>query len=72
MIFLGKEITTGKNYSEETATLIDKEINKIIQECYKKAKHVLQEKKKQLDKIAEALVEKETLERAEVEQLIKE
>jgi len=71
MIFLGKEITTGKNYSEETATLIDKEINKIIQECYKKAKHVLQENKKQLDKIAKALIEKETLERTEVEQLIK-
>jgi len=71
MIFLGKEITTGKNYSETTATLIDKEINKIIQECYKKAKHVLQENKKQLDKIAEALIEKETLERIEVEQLIK-
>jgi len=72
MIFLGKEITTGKNYSEETATLIDKEINKIIQECYKKAKHVLQENKKQLDKIAQALIEKETLERTEVENLIKE
>jgi len=71
MIFLGKEITTGKNYSETTATLIDKEINKIIQECYRKAKHVLQENKKQLDKIAEALIEKETLERTEVEQLIK-
>jgi len=71
MIFLGKEITTGKNYSETTATLIDKEINKIIQECYKKAKHVLQENKKQLDKIAQALIEKETLERAEIEVLIK-
>ena len=71
MIFLGKEITTGKNYSETTATLIDKEINKIIQECYRKAKHVLQENKKQLDKIAQALIEKETLERAEIEVLIK-
>ncbi len=71
MIFLGKEITTEKGYSEETATLIDKEINKIIQECYKKARHVLQENKKQLDKIAEALIEKETLERTEIEALIK-
>jgi len=71
MIFLGKEITTEKSYSEETATLIDKEINKIIQECYKKAKHVLQENKKQLDKIAKALIEKETLERTEIEALIK-
>jgi len=71
MIFLGKEITTEKSYSEETATLIDKEINKIIQECYKKAKHVLQENKKQLDKIAQTLIEKETLEREEIEQLIK-
>jgi cell division protease FtsH len=72
LIFLGKEITTEKGYSEETATLIDKEINKIIQECYKKAKHVLQENKKQLDKIAKALIEKETLEREEIETLIKE
>ena len=72
MIFLGREISTEKNYSETTATLIDKEINKIIQQCYKKASHVLQENKKQLDKIAKALIEKETLEREEIEQLIKE
>ena len=71
IIFLGKEMTTEKSYSEETATSIDKEINKIIQKCYKKAKHVLQENKKQLDKIAEALIEKETLERKEIEALIK-
>ncbi|MFA5392549.1 MAG: ATP-dependent zinc metalloprotease FtsH [Candidatus Paceibacterota bacterium] len=70
MIFLGKEIATEKSFSEETATLIDKEINKIIQECYKKAKHVLQENKKKLDKIAKALIEKETLEKKEIEQLI--
>jgi cell division protease FtsH len=71
MIFLGREISTEKNYSETTATLIDKEINKIIQQCYKKASHVLQENKKQLDKIAKALIEKETLEREEIETLIK-
>ena len=72
MIFLGKEITTEKDYSEETATLIDKEMNKIIDECYKKAKHILEEHKKQLEIIAQALIEKETLERIEIEALIKE
>ncbi|NMB92083.1 MAG: ATP-dependent metallopeptidase FtsH/Yme1/Tma family protein [Parcubacteria group bacterium] len=71
MIFLGKEISTEKDYSEETATLIDKEINKIIQDCYKKAKQILEENRKKLDKLAQALIEKETLERMEIEQLIK-
>ncbi|MGC8651151.1 MAG: ATP-dependent zinc metalloprotease FtsH [Minisyncoccia bacterium] len=72
MVFLGKEISTEKDYSEETATLIDQEINNIIKTCYKQAKTLLEKHRKQLDKLAEALIEKETLERKEVEELIKE
>ncbi|MGC8944428.1 MAG: ATP-dependent zinc metalloprotease FtsH [Minisyncoccia bacterium] len=72
LVFLGKEITTEKDYSENTAILIDEEVKKIIDSCYKKGKQLLKENIKNLEKIAEKLLEKETLERKEVEELIKE
>ncbi len=63
MIFLGKEITESRDYSEKTAELIDKEINKIIDFCYKKAVEIVREKKETLEKLVAALLEKETIER---------
>jgi len=69
-IFLGKEIAEGRNYSEKIASLIDEEVKKIIKDAEKKATKVLRSKKKLLDKVSQALVEKETLERNEFEKLI--
>jgi cell division protease FtsH len=72
LIFLGKEITSEKDYSEATAVLIDEEVKNIINSCYKKGRQLLKENIKKLDKIAQALLEKETLEREEIEKLIQE
>jgi len=71
LTFLGKEIGEERNYSEKIATLIDKEIEKIIKEARKKAKEILAKKRRLLDKIAKALIERETIEREEFEELIK-
>ncbi|OHA06786.1 MAG: cell division protein FtsH, partial [Candidatus Sungbacteria bacterium RIFCSPLOWO2_01_FULL_51_34] len=63
MIFLGKEIATEKNYSEETAQSIDSEITAIIQAAHKKAREIITTRRKKLDEIAARLIEKETIEK---------
>ncbi len=70
MVFLGKEIATEKNYSEETAQMIDSEIKKIIDDAFTRAKSILTKRRKLLDKIAKALIDKETIEKEEFEVLI--
>ncbi len=71
MIFLGKEISEQRNYSEKTAIDIDKEVVKIMREAEKKALDILRKKRKILDKIAQTLIKKEVIEKEEFETLIK-
>ncbi|MDP2684627.1 MAG: ATP-dependent zinc metalloprotease FtsH [bacterium] len=71
MIFLGKEIHERRDYSEKTAQLIDEEVSKLVQNGYDKAEKILAKFKKYLDKIANTLIDKETLERKEFEALFK-
>ncbi|HEX3730783.1 MAG TPA: cell division protein FtsH, partial [Opitutaceae bacterium] len=61
-VFLGREIQRTENFSEETARKIDEEIHKIISEQYVRAQQILNEHRSALDKIAEALLEHETIE----------
>ncbi len=61
-VFLGREITRTENVSEETARKIDEEIHKIITEQYDRSKQIVLEHRAALDKIAEALLENETIE----------
>ncbi|NCN04882.1 MAG: ATP-dependent metallopeptidase FtsH/Yme1/Tma family protein [Spirochaetales bacterium] len=65
-IFLGKEIATHKDYSEETAKKIDNEIRKILDDCLERAYSVLREQREKLEVLAQALVNKETLSDDEV------
>jgi len=71
MVFLGREMTTEKDYSEEVAAQIDKEVARFIDDAYDKAKKILTEKRKKLDQIAKVLIKKETIERKEFERLMK-
>lgn len=71
MVFLGKEITTEKNYSEHVAQEIDSEVHTFIDNAAKAAQKILTEKRALLDKIANRLIEKETIEKEEFEKLIK-
>lgn len=72
LIFLGKEIKEFRNFSEEVAAKIDREVERFIKEAQKRAEKILKEKKKLLVKIAKILIKKETIERKEFEELIKE
>jgi cell division protease FtsH len=69
-IFLGKEFARHKDYSEQTAESIDAEIRSIVTESYEKAKNIIEENKETLERIAEALLERETLDAVEIETLI--
>ncbi len=67
MVFLGKEISEQRDYSEETAKAIDEEVNRFINEGYKKAEQVITEHKDKLEEITQQLLEKEVLEQEEFE-----
>ena len=71
-VFLGREIVTAKDYSEELANEVDEEVRKFIHKAYKKAEAILKKKRKILDKLAETLLEKEVIEKEEFEKIIKE
>jgi len=70
LIFLGKEISEQRNYSEKVAAEIDKEVATFIKEAENQARKILMKKKRLLEKIAKRLIEKETIEREEFEELI--
>jgi len=71
LVFLGKEISEQRNYSEKIAVKIDREVEKIIKNAEKEAIKILKKQKKLLKRIAKVLIEKETIEKEEFENLIK-
>jgi cell division protease FtsH len=60
-VFIGKDWTQTRNYSEEIASLIDSEVKKVIDECYKECIRLLKENSAKLDLVANALIEFEKL-----------
>ena len=71
LIFLGREIATEKNYSEEVAAEIDREVRSFIDNAYRKAVQIVTKNKEALKAVAKALIEKEVLEQEEFYALIK-
>jgi cell division protease FtsH len=69
-IFLGRDISEDRDYSEEVAYAIDQEVKAIVDSCYAKAKAILLENQALLDKIAGILLERETLDGKEFEALM--
>jgi cell division protease FtsH len=69
-VFLGRDFVTRKNYSEKTAEQIDGEVKRLLSELYDEAKRLLSENRPLLDRIAEALLERETLETADLKRLL--
>jgi len=67
LIFLGREISEQRDYSEAVAQVIDAEVRRIVQEAYEKAKSVLTEYRDKLDMVARRLIEVETITRDEFE-----
>ena len=69
-LFLGREITQHKDFSDATAKRIDEEIEKILDECLNTTRTILTEHRDQLDKLTEELCEKETLDDAQIRELL--
>ena len=69
-VFLGKEIAQTKNYSEATALAIDNEVREIVLGCYRRARKILEENIELLHKLAQALLEKETLDGPAIDEIL--
>ncbi len=70
-IFLGREISQHRDYSEQTAIEIDREVRRLIVENYERAKTLITDNMKALVALAEALLEKETLDGPQIEAIVK-
>ena len=69
-VFLGRDLYEERNYSEEVAAQIDKEIRAIVEECYAKAKELIETNRDKLERIVVALLEKETIDGDELDAII--
>ncbi|MBE9041680.1 ATP-dependent zinc metalloprotease FtsH3 [Oscillatoriales cyanobacterium LEGE 11467] len=69
-MFLGREISAERDFSEETASAIDEEVRRLVDQAYERAKQVMLENRHLLDQIAKMLIEKETVDSEELQELI--
>jgi len=69
-VFLGRDIMSERDFSEETASAIDEEVRALVDEAYKRARQVLEENRPVLDSLAEMLIEKETVDSEELQELL--
>ena len=69
-VFLGRDLVETRNYSEEIAYEIDKEVRRIIDECYQRAREALMGARERLNRLAKALLERESLEGEQIEKVL--
>jgi cell division protease FtsH len=69
-VFLGRDISRQRNYSEEVAARIDKEVSKMVEECFSKAERLLRDNSETVERIVAALKEHETLNSDQIKLLI--
>jgi cell division protease FtsH len=69
-MFLGRDIAAERDFSEDTAAAIDEEVSQLVAEAYRRATQVLTGNRKVLDDLADLLVEKETVDAEELQELL--
>jgi cell division protease FtsH len=69
-VFLGKEIQEPRDFSEGTAQIIDEEVQRLLREADQKASDLLKQNREDLDRVAEALLQREELQREEIDELL--
>lgn len=69
-MFLGRELSSERDFSEETAAIIDEEVKKLVQTAYDRAKLVLTQNRQILDRIASDLIERETVDSEELQEIL--
>jgi cell division protease FtsH len=70
LMFLGREVQRTQDYSEDTAQKIDAEVNGLLTGSYDRAKKIIEKNRDKLEMIAQALLERETIEGYEVEEIV--
>jgi cell division protease FtsH len=70
-VFLGRELARHKDYSEKTSEEIDEEVKRIIDESFERARNIIETHRDKLDAIANALLEYETLDGTQVEEIVR-
>ena len=70
MVFLGRDIARERNYSEEVASAIDREMRQIMTQCYQQAEDILRKNRNKLDRLAEVLLERETIEGSQLDEIL--
>lgn len=69
-VFLGREIASDRDFSDETAAAIDEEVRNLVEQAYRRAKEVLAGNRQVLDRLAQMLIEKETVDSDELQNLL--
>ena len=69
-VFMGRDIASDRDFSDTTAAAIDEEVTQLVNRAYERAKEVLTENRTVLDKLADMLVEKETVDSDELQELL--
>lgn len=69
-MFLGRDIAAERDFSEETAAAIDDEVRNLVDQAYRRAKNVLVNNRQVLDRLAQSLVDKETVDAEELQQML--
>jgi len=69
-MFLGRDIASERDFSEDTAATIDSEVSELVDSAYKRATKVLTENRGMLDEMAEMLIERETIDSEDIQDLI--
>ena len=69
-VFLGRDLVEEKNYSDDTAKIIDEEVKHIIDECYARAEKLIKDNQEKLKILSSALLEKEVLNAEEVKRML--
>jgi len=70
-IFLGNEVVKHRNFSEETSRLIDTEVRRILDECYREARRFIEGNREKVEAIARALLDYETVHGEEIQEILK-
>jgi cell division protease FtsH len=69
-VFLGRDIASDRDFSDETAAAIDEEVRNLVEQAYRRAKDVLVNNRQILDKLADMLIEKETVDSEELQEIL--
>ena len=69
-VFLGRDVSTNRNLSNETAARVDKEVTRIIEEQYKRARQIIEDNRDKIEVMAKALLEWETLDSRQIDEIM--